>query len=174
MKQWLKFFFLIFPLSSFQDSLWTFLPGQNNGGPRSPASPQASLRGGRGLGTEGAAHHAEIWRRQIRWQRHREALSLGPKGKFAVIKRKMRAIKWLLCSFSQTFIFYYYGCLHLRDERSAKWLSASFSDTPVLKDNCSLPTIVPYKTVINAHCFKRFWSVLMMFQKVLKIFKNLF
>eukprot|EP00064_Thunnus_orientalis_P009731 superscaffoldBa00001254_g9757 len=42
------------------------LPGQNNGGPRSPASPQARARGGRGLGTEGAAQHAEIWRRQIR------------------------------------------------------------------------------------------------------------
>lgn len=123
MKQWLKFFFFIFSLSSFQGSLWTFLPGQNNGGPRSPASPQAQARGGRGLGTEGAAQHAEIWRRQIRWQRHREALSHGPKGKFAVIKRKMREIKWLLYSFSQTFIylfFYYLGCLHLRDERSSK------------------------------------------------------
>ncbi|XP_044231738.1 uncharacterized protein LOC122998795 isoform X1 [Thunnus albacares] len=82
------------------------LPGQNNGGPRSPASPQARARGGRGLGTEGAAQHAEIWRRQIRWQRHREALSHGPKGKFAVIKRKMREIKWLLYSFSQTFLFF--------------------------------------------------------------------
>lgn len=120
MKKWLKVFFLIVPLSSFQGSLRTFLPGQNNGGPRSPASPQAPARGGRGLGTEGTAQHAEIWRRQIRWQRHREALSHGPKGKFAVIKRKMREIKWLLCSFSQTFIlffFYYLGCLHLRDER---------------------------------------------------------
>lgn len=124
MKQWLKFsfffFYLIFPLSGFQGSLWTSLPGQNNGGPRSPASPQAPARGGRGLGTEGAAQHAEIWRRQIRWQQHREALSHGPKGKFAVIKRKMREIKWLLYSFSQTFLFYYLGCLHLRDERSGK------------------------------------------------------
>lgn len=110
MKQWLKFFsfffFFIFPLSSFQGSLWTFLPGQNNGGPRSPASPQAPARGGRGLDTEGAAQHAEIWRRQIRWQRHREALSHGPKGKFAVIKRKMREIKWLLYSFSQFYFFF--------------------------------------------------------------------
>lgn len=103
------FFFLIFPLSGFQGSLRTFLPGQNNGGPRSPASPQAPARGGRGLGTEGAARHAEIWRRQIRWQQHREALSHGPKGKFAVIKRKMREIKWLLYSFSQTFLFLLFG-----------------------------------------------------------------
>lgn len=85
------------------------LPGQNNGGPRSLASPQARARGGRGLGTEGAARHAEIWRRQIRWQRHREALSHGPKGKFAVIKRKMREIKWLLYSFPQTFLFLLFG-----------------------------------------------------------------
>ncbi|KAK2826143.1 hypothetical protein Q5P01_020357 [Channa striata] len=48
-----------------ESSLWTFLPGWNNGGPRSPASPQAPARGGRGLGTEGAAQHAEIWRGQI-------------------------------------------------------------------------------------------------------------
>lgn len=105
MKQWLKFF-LIFLFSGFQSSLRTFLPGQNNGGPRSPASPQAPARGGRGLATEGAAQQAEIWRRQIRWQRDREALSHGPRGKFAVIKRKMREIKWLLYSFSQTFLFF--------------------------------------------------------------------
>lgn len=92
MKQWLTFF-LKYSHSLALGSLWTFLPGQNNGGPRSPASPQAPARGCRGLGTEGAAQHAEIWRRQIRWQRHSEALSHGPKGKFAVIKRKMREIK---------------------------------------------------------------------------------
>lgn len=117
MKQWLSFF-LIFPASVLSPDC---LPGQNNGGPRSPALPQAPTRGGRGLGTEGAARHTEIWRGQIRWQRHREALSQGPKGKCAVIKRKMREIKWLLYSFSQTFLFFHYlGWLHLRDEKSSK------------------------------------------------------
>lgn len=126
----LSFPFLSFFLSSFSDSPTLELralsglssPGRNNGGPRSPTSPQAPARGGRGLGTEGAAQHGEIWRRQIRWQQHTEALSHGPKGKFAVIKRKMREIKWLLYSFSQTSSssFFYFDCLHLRDERSGK------------------------------------------------------
>lgn len=99
----LFFPFLIYPTRFAQGSLWTSLPGLNNGGPGSLASPQAPPRAGRGLSTEGAARHAEIWRRQIRWQRHSEALSHGPEGKFTVIKRKMRAIKRLLYSFSQTF-----------------------------------------------------------------------
>ncbi|XP_070402883.1 uncharacterized protein [Nothobranchius furzeri] len=62
--------------------------GQNNGGPMSPASPQALTRTSRELQTEGAAQPAEMWRGQIRGQRHREALSPGPRGKFAVIKRR--------------------------------------------------------------------------------------
>jgi len=78
----------MFPLTGFQDSLRTFLPDQNNGGPRSLTSPQAPTRTGQGLGTVGAAQLPEIWRRQIRGQWHREALSHGPKGKFAVIKRR--------------------------------------------------------------------------------------
>lgn len=73
-----------------------------------PSSPTGPARGGRGLGTEEAARHAEIWRGQIRSQRHREALSHGPKGKCAVIKRKMREIKWPLCSFSQRLFFFHY------------------------------------------------------------------
>lgn len=100
------FFFFFFSIPTLllpRGSLWTFLPGLNNGGPGSLASPQARLRAGRGLSTEGAAQHAEIWRRQIRWQRHSEVLSHGPKRKFAVIKRKMREINRLLYSFSQTF-----------------------------------------------------------------------
>lgn len=94
-------------------------------GAQLPHRPRREEAGG--LGTEGAAQHGEIWRRQIRWQRHTEALSQGPEGKFAVIKRKMREIKWLLYSFSQTSssstsssFFYYFDCLHLRDERSGK------------------------------------------------------
>lgn len=131
MKQWLKFFsplsfFFNIPTLQLSGLSPDFPPRPEQWRAQEPSFPTGPMRGGRGLGTEGAAQHAEIWRRQIRWQRHREALSHGPKGKFAVIKRKMRAIKWLLYSFSLTFLFYYLGCLHLIDERNGKLLFFCF------------------------------------------------
>jgi hypothetical protein len=103
MKQWLSFFYS--PSPAFRP-LPGLPPRPEQWRAPEPSSPTGPVRGGRGLGTEGAAQHADIWRGPIRWQRHREALSHGPKGKCAVIKRKMREIKWPLCSFSQRLFFF--------------------------------------------------------------------